>query len=223
MSSKNNPSFWTTIPGIITGIAAVVGSITGLLVAIERIYPSTDIPTLHSINDTIKQTPKSSTNLTPITNAGLNQSLIEGAKNIVLNGSESIDQDGDKLTYLWKQISGEPVYLKYIDKPISLFDSPNVTKDTQLIFRLTVDDNRRLQDTAIVSVKILNNENNDALLFKDKGLEFNKLGRYNESLKYFKQAFTIYQKRLEIYPSNAQIWIESGDFLSKIMLEILLS
>ena len=37
MSEDNNPSFWTTLPGIIAAISALIASVTGLILAFEKI------------------------------------------------------------------------------------------------------------------------------------------------------------------------------------------
>jgi hypothetical protein len=40
--SKTSASWWTTFPGILTGLAAVITAVTGLIVAYQRINPSTE-------------------------------------------------------------------------------------------------------------------------------------------------------------------------------------
>ena len=109
---------------------------------------------------------------------GVNQSVKEGEKNITLDGRNSFDQDMGKLSYFWSQIHGETIQLKHPGNAMTTFDSPNVTKDTRLIFQLTVLNTRGLKGHANVGVIFLNNVSNDDALFDGKCLVLFNLERY---------------------------------------------
>jgi hypothetical protein len=82
-----------------------------------------------------------------------------------LNGSGE-DPDGDPLFYLWRQVSGEPrVEIFNEANPVASFNAPsNLTSDTNLVFELTVYDNRGLNDSSTTTVTILKSLNNDVQL-----------------------------------------------------------
>ncbi len=79
------------------------------------------------------------TNKAPKANAGPDQSVGEN-ETVILDGSKSSDQDGDQITYSWKQIAGVPVTLINPTSAKPTFTSPKVTTATLLTFELTVSD-----------------------------------------------------------------------------------
>lgn len=85
----------------------------------------------------------------------------EGDTNVTLDGSGSYDNDaGDSISsYLWEQIAGPQVVL-YGTGPERNFTAPDVTENTQLVFRLTVTDMAGLRSTDDVTVFV--NWSNDA-------------------------------------------------------------
>lgn len=80
-----------------------------------------------------------SVNATPFADAGDDQS-IGGNELVFLNGSHSLDPDGDNITHAWTQIAGPPVNLVDSDKAIASFISPIVTTPVRLVFTLVVND-----------------------------------------------------------------------------------
>ena len=76
-------------------------------------------------------------NYIPIANAGADLTVEAGAS-VTLDGSGSSDQDGDTLTYLWKQVKGPKVTLSGADTVRATFTAPSSA--TTLRFRLTVTD-----------------------------------------------------------------------------------
>jgi hypothetical protein len=84
------------------------------------------------ISVTVKQINKA-----PVANAGSDQTVNEKAQ-VTLNGSASSDPDGDTLTYLWTAPVG--ISLSSNNVPNPTFSSPEVKKDTTLIFKLVVND-----------------------------------------------------------------------------------
>jgi tetratricopeptide (TPR) repeat protein len=192
--SGNKPSFWTTLPGILTGIAAVIGAITGLLAATGH-YPlqfNTSQPPTSAVNNkniTTRDNP-------PVAYAVSQSNVKEGEGPVYLNGSGQ-DPDGDKVTYLWKQIYGAPkVRIFNQTSPVASFVAPsNLTQDRNLTFELTVYDNRGMEDRTNVTVLVLNDRNNDAQLFIKDGWNLFTLGRNTE-------AIDAYNKSLAIDPNN---------------------
>jgi hypothetical protein len=78
---------------------------------------------------------------------------------VILDGSQSSDPEGDNLSYLWKQISGPSVDLSNSDEARSTFDTQlEVEEDTTLTFELTVDDGHGGTDTDNVDVIIVKAE-----------------------------------------------------------------
>jgi len=102
----------------------------------------------------------------------------EGQQHVYLNGSGE-DLDGDKLSYSWRQIAGQPrVGISNETDPIASFSAPsNLTNDTNLTFELTVYDNRGFEDKSNTTVTVLNDRNNDAQVFLNKGFDLLTLGR----------------------------------------------
>lgn len=91
-------------------------------------------------------------NRAPRADAGRNQFVDEGAP-VELDGSGSVDPDGDGLSYAWRQVSGPAVELEDADRGVAFFDAPPVEADARLVFRLTVSDGR-LESTDDVEVYV---------------------------------------------------------------------
>ena len=91
----------------------------------------------------------------PVANAGLNQTVAEGAS-VTLDGSGSNDLDrADALTYAWTQTGGSPtVALTAADTQTATFTAPSqLAANATLTFTLTVGDGLKSHtDTATVTV-----------------------------------------------------------------------
>ena len=99
--------------------------------------------------------PTTTPNSAPTANAGPNQEVAE-ALTVSLDGSESIDIDGDFLTYSWVQIAGPEVTLAGANLAQASFTSPNVVAGSPevLSFRLTVNDGTVTRsDTVDITVR----------------------------------------------------------------------
>jgi hypothetical protein len=83
----------------------------------------------------------------PVANAGVDQSVNEGAT-VVLTASGTMDADDGIGGYYWRQTQGPEVDLINPDTPSPSFKTPDVgPQGTSLAFELTVTDNGGLQDT----------------------------------------------------------------------------
>ncbi|MCX7943448.1 MAG: hypothetical protein N2746_02940, partial [Deltaproteobacteria bacterium] len=87
----------------------------------------------------------------PRANAGLDQTVYIG-QTVYLNGILSEDQDGDPLSFSWKQIEGESVELKDSNKALSYFIAPQNTG--VLKFQLVVNDGMEDSEPSIVNVNV---------------------------------------------------------------------
>ena len=91
-------------------------------------------------------------NLSPIANAGSNQSvLIESL--VTLDGSSSLDPDGTIESYLWSQTSGINVELSSLTEALVTFTAPSSLDS--LSFTLTVTDNEGASSSATAYVKTI--------------------------------------------------------------------
>ena len=93
-------------------------------------------------------------NTAPEADAGDVQIVAENV-NVLLNGSNSVDQDGDSLFFAWSQISGPDVELSDSSAWTPSFTSPYVSSDgVSLKFQLTVTDEHQASDTDTCIVTI---------------------------------------------------------------------
>lgn len=67
----------------------------------------------------------------------------------------STDLDKDTLTYAWTQKSGPDAKLNDADKATAVYTAPQVTEDTDLVFKVTVSDGK-LSSSKEVTVKVTN-------------------------------------------------------------------
>jgi hypothetical protein len=93
-------------------------------------------------------------NVPPVANAGVNQSVAQGAT-VNLNGAASSDPDArpSPLTYSWTRTAGPSVTLSGGTTASPSFTAPTVAAQTALTFRLTVSDGAAT-DTADVTVTV---------------------------------------------------------------------
>ena len=93
-------------------------------------------------------------NRSPIADAGENQTISPGDV-VTLDGGKSNDPDNDPLSYSWMQIAGPIVKLENGVTPIASFTTPsNISADTDLNFRLTVEDDKNATSTDDIRVRI---------------------------------------------------------------------
>jgi hypothetical protein len=105
-----------------------------------------------STPDTVSITITVPTSESPIANAGLDQN-VSAKSAVVLNGSGSVSQTGDTLSYAWMQIEGTGVTLTGANTA-----TPNFTAPDQagiLVFQLVVGDVNGLSSPAIVVITVI--------------------------------------------------------------------
>jgi hypothetical protein len=101
--------------------------------------------------------PAPETNVLPITNAGVDQTVSAGDI-VTLDANKSTDSDGNIVSYLWKQIAGPTVVLNNPSTSSPSFTAPTVTSDTELTeltFDLTVKDDKGTSSTNSDSVNVI--------------------------------------------------------------------
>ncbi|MCA9334247.1 MAG: hypothetical protein H6626_15065 [Pseudobdellovibrionaceae bacterium] len=93
----------------------------------------------------------------PIANAGSDQAVSEN-DTVHLDGTLSLDPDGDSLTYSWQAIAGSAVSLNNADTATPNFVAPNVpTGGVTITLELTVSDGEfSASDTVDINVKNVN-------------------------------------------------------------------
>lgn len=118
-------------------------------------------------------------NQKPIANAGEDQN-VNFSSNVTLSGAKSVDPDGEIKTYQWTQIKGSKVVLKNPKTSSATFTSPK--KNTTLIFRLTVKDNKNVSATDTITINV-NAQFVQATTFllNDTGITFCSDGAFNVS------------------------------------------
>jgi hypothetical protein len=93
-------------------------------------------------------------NLSPVANAGPDQTVTEGVR-VTLDGSNSVDIDDGIASYHWNQLEGVPVQLSDPNAVQPQFTAPDVDgSGGRLVFQLTVTDAGGLQGQATCIVNI---------------------------------------------------------------------
>lgn len=93
-------------------------------------------------------------NQPPLANAGTDRYVYEG-ESVPLDGTRSLDPEGEPLTYSWTQVSGPKGTLHNATSDLCTFDAPEVDADSVLIIQLEVSDGYDT-DTDTVAVTVLN-------------------------------------------------------------------
>src|SRR5215203_1955820 len=85
---------------------------------------------------------------------------VNEGKEVILNGEDSNDPNGDSLTYAWKQTSDFPDDIDIINpnEAVSIFKVPDdLSKDTTFTFELTVRDSYGKTSTDTISIDAIGN------------------------------------------------------------------
>jgi hypothetical protein len=88
----------------------------------------------------------------PVAKAGINKSVPEGEV-VQLDGSESYDEDGSPITYLWTAPAGIILDNNTLKKPT--FTAPEVNANTNYTFTLVVNDGTSNSDPSNVIISVL--------------------------------------------------------------------
>lgn len=95
------------------------------------------------------------TNVPPTANAGGGaERVVNPGEPVILNGSGSIDPDGEIVSFLWAQISGLPVVLTGTTTVSASFVAPMTDFRELLVFRLSVQDNAGAQSSDDVTITV---------------------------------------------------------------------
>ena len=112
-----------------------------------------------SSSDTMKINVVNTLNLPIMADAGADQ-IVNEHVTVSLDGSKSNDPEGQDLSYMWAQISGEPVVLSSMSSVTPSFTSPTVANNEikVLVFELKVFDNNNREgvDTVTITVDPVN-------------------------------------------------------------------
>lgn len=98
-------------------------------------------------------------NISPVANAGPNQTGVEPYSTFTLTGADSYDEDGSISTYAWTQTGGSPTVslTGASSSPTRTGGAPAVEAGTVLTFSLVVTDNQGATSAAdTVDVEVLN-------------------------------------------------------------------
>jgi hypothetical protein len=83
---------------------------------------------------------------------------------VKLDAADSSDQDGEIVSYKWEQTDGPEVELKDSDKQVAVFDVPESAADSNLVFKLTVTDDKddTADDDVTIEVEQIQQEDSDS-------------------------------------------------------------
>ena len=118
----------------------------------DALYVAERLAGLRNNNYELAGTTPVSTNRAPMASAGSAQTLVAGST-VILNGSASSDPDGDKMTYLWTQTSGNAVTLSSRTASQPSFTAP--ASAGTLGFSLVVNDGKLTSIASTVNITVL--------------------------------------------------------------------
>ncbi|ALO33366.1 hypothetical protein CMT41_00555 [Colwellia sp. MT41] len=95
-------------------------------------------------------------NSAPIANAGIDI-LITNGETVELDGSQSIDTDGNIVSYQWSFLNNQTLTIDNAESVMAGFVAPSVTANTRYELQLTVTDNQGATDTDTVIVEVTPN------------------------------------------------------------------
>ncbi|OXX27677.1 hypothetical protein B9J92_04760 [Vibrio sp. V08_P9A1T1] len=90
-------------------------------------------------------------NQPPLANAGQDGSH-EAPTQVLLQGNQSSDPDGDALTFLWEQVSGPTVTIENAANDVAIFRPGDVTSSTSYVFKLTVNDGKAASSDTVTHI-----------------------------------------------------------------------
>ncbi|HZA68675.1 MAG TPA: PKD domain-containing protein, partial [Nitrososphaeraceae archaeon] len=102
-------------------------------------------------------------NVAPKADAGDDQKT-EVNTEVKLDAADSSDEDGEIVSYKWEQTDGPEVELKDSDKQVAVFDVPESAADSNLVFKLTVTDDKAdtAEDDVTIAVEQIQQDESDS-------------------------------------------------------------
>ncbi|MDP4283530.1 MAG: right-handed parallel beta-helix repeat-containing protein [Bacteroidota bacterium] len=146
---------WTKLSGPSSGIIANTGSsstsVSGLVQGVYQFQLEATDNKGATGTDIIQVTVNAATNISPVANAGLDQTITLPTNSITLSGS-GIDADGTVGSYLWTKISG-PSTFNIVNPASPVTDVSGMVQGVYL-FQLEVTDNNGAKGTNIMQVTV---------------------------------------------------------------------
>ena len=126
----------THLPCILLAAAAGVGLLTA-----GCVFPVPADTTPVGLANPFDEVQQSQDNHAPVANAG-EDCTVSAGQSIALSAITSTDEDGDHLSYVWRQVGGSPtVEIQEGNASIARFTAPDdLTAATTLLFSVTVTD-----------------------------------------------------------------------------------
>jgi chitinase len=95
-------------------------------------------------------------NYLPLPEAGTDSELVTlGGERLTLDGRNSVDLDGNLVSYKWTQTGGRAVQLQGADSPQASFEVPGSTSTLRFALAVTDDQGATATDTVTVQVNSL--------------------------------------------------------------------
>jgi hypothetical protein len=104
-------------------------------------------------SDSGESPPSTTSNISPVANAGNNQTVEENTA-VTLDASASSDADGSISSYQWSQTAGTAAALSASNVAMPTFTAPTLNASETLTFQVTVTDNEGATNTSTVNIFI---------------------------------------------------------------------
>lgn len=143
-----------------TPIETITGAVASALATNQRRFGHPQASAASGIIDiyqiTINSGWPNAVNIAPVANAGADQSDVAAGSVVTLDGSKSIDQDADPISYSWVQISGDSVVISDTTAINPTFVAPSTSNSQTLTFSLIVSDDHGATSSAdTVNINVL--------------------------------------------------------------------
>ena len=142
-----------TIAQQLTGLIGQISVYVGYQLEGEQRIHYNAKPFSFSVTEAVQE-PNPVVNRPPVADAGVFKKYANEWSQVILNGRNSHDPDGDSLRYFWEQTGGPRVIVPTYDQDLLLFNAPEASQATTLTFKLTVTDPQGLTDSVFTEVSI---------------------------------------------------------------------
>ncbi len=150
---------WTQVSGpntaTITSKAAISSTVTGLIAGsyVFQLQATDNLGLSGNASVTVMVNPAPTvTNLPPVVNTGIDQTITAPVSTVSVDGSLSSDPDGSIATFVWSQISGPST--STITTPTTAKTSISSLVPGIYVFKLTVTDNLGLSASAQITINV---------------------------------------------------------------------